>query len=620
MPFQRLFLLALLMPVSGWAQKSFEISVEDFRIREGFTEASPAVSVIEAAEIQKSGATTVGEVINGMPGVFVAQNGGASQPTSVFIRGSESRHTLVLIDGMELNDPLNPSRAFDFSGLTTENIERIEIFRGAQSVKFGSDAIGGVINIITKQGSGPLKGKVSLEAGTYNTLNNASEISGSKEKINYAFGTSLSMSEGFSAADSELGNTEADFFQRVTLSGRAGTNFSQDTNINASVRATEMKTDLDATGGPGGDDPNYTSEARQYIGGVFVKTRGFERKLSAIIGATLAYNTRSDENPPDAAHTSSATDNFTSMATKIEARNEYTISDEHSLQFGLQLRGESGHSESVFNSTPADLADNSNYINGVYFLHRYQFESYFTELGLRQDVRSGGSGITSYSAGGGYRFEQSQTEFRASYATGFKTPSLYQLYSSFGNEALNDEKSSSAEASLEKKISAGLKASVTIFMNRYTDLIEFDPVAMKYFNVSKSSSRGTEIQGEWQFNRNFFAKGTYTNLLAVNDSNGFKLLRRPDNTFAAEAGYNDATWETSFTYSYTGERSDIDPVSLLRIAMPAYDVVNARVGYVYNKLTRFSLRAVNLLNRKYQSVAGFGSSGQAFYAGLSREF
>src|SRR5262249_38158702 len=152
-------------------------------------------------QFEQKQATTAADALRGTPGLNVVRSGGQNQITSVFIRGANSDHTLVLIDGVEANDPSSPARAFDFSHLTLDDVERIEVLRGPQSTLYGSNAIGGVVNIITKRGEGPPSGYLLGEYGTYNTFRQAGGVSGGTKLVNYSFSFSHITSDGFSAAD-----------------------------------------------------------------------------------------------------------------------------------------------------------------------------------------------------------------------------------------------------------------------------------------------------------------------------------------------------------------------------------------------------------------------------------
>ena len=152
----------------------------------------------------------------------MVQTSGPGSSASIFIRGADSELTLVLVDGVEVNDPISPGRSFNPANFAVENIERIEVIRGPQSTLYGSDALGGVINIITKKGSGKATGFVSAEGGSFDTFREKAGVSGGNQWGNYSVGISRTDTEGISAAGEKYGNQEKDGYQNTSFSGRFG--------------------------------------------------------------------------------------------------------------------------------------------------------------------------------------------------------------------------------------------------------------------------------------------------------------------------------------------------------------------------------------------------------------
>ncbi|MEO5667046.1 MAG: TonB-dependent receptor plug domain-containing protein, partial [Bdellovibrionota bacterium] len=187
-----------------------EILVEAPRIDENATDSSRSTSVLGPEAVLPERAATISSLLRAVPGLDVAQQGGPGQTTSIFIRGARSEDTLVLIDGIEVNDPMSPSSGFDFSSLSPDNVERIEVYRGPQGVRFGAGALGGVINIVTTEGQGPAKLKYLAEGGSYRSFREGLGVSGQHEAFAYSLGLSHVQSRGFSAAATSYGNTEAD--------------------------------------------------------------------------------------------------------------------------------------------------------------------------------------------------------------------------------------------------------------------------------------------------------------------------------------------------------------------------------------------------------------------------
>ena len=233
------------------------------------TEIGSAITVVTAKDIADKNINNVADALRTVPGLDVVRAGAVGQQTSVFMRGANSNHTLVLVDGVEMNDPSSPTGAFDFAFLQTDNIERIEVVRGAASAAFGSDAIGGVINIITKKGTGKTKLTAVAEGGSYGTWKTGGNISGGTDRVNYSFDASRLETAGFSSADKNLGNVLPNGYRNTNLSGRGGFKVNEALDLGVTLRYGEGKSFLDNGGGKGADDPNSYGTFNELF------TRGF---------------------------------------------------------------------------------------------------------------------------------------------------------------------------------------------------------------------------------------------------------------------------------------------------------------------------------------------------------
>ena len=262
-------------------------------------EVASAVTVIGRTEIERSTRSNVLDLIQDGLGLAVSvRNGGPGAASSLFLRGANSEHILVLLDGVEFNDPMNPSRSFDLAHMTLDGVEQIEVLRGPQSTLYGSDALAGVVNILTRRGSG--KPRLSLETGggAYGTARGAAAVSGGAGPVSYAFGLSEFVTRGFSAASDRFpGNAEKDGYRNFSASGNLVFTLSRDAEAGLTVRATSARTDLDSFGGPGGDDPNSV----QKYDSVFL--RGHARALLArgrwemTGGLSYVHADRTNDNP-----------------------------------------------------------------------------------------------------------------------------------------------------------------------------------------------------------------------------------------------------------------------------------------------------------------------------------
>ena len=200
-----------------------EIVVSATRVETPAKEIASSITVITRLDLEKSKKSTVLELLQDVLGAAVIQNGGKGSASSTLLGGSNSEHVLVMLDGVELNDPMNPSRSYDLAHFSLDNIEQIEILRGPQSTLYGSDALGGVVNILTKRGRGKPRFTLSSSGGSYNTLQTAAGLSGSGQSVHYSLGLSRFATGGISAASTGYpGNTEKDGYKNLSLSGRLG--------------------------------------------------------------------------------------------------------------------------------------------------------------------------------------------------------------------------------------------------------------------------------------------------------------------------------------------------------------------------------------------------------------
>ncbi|MCK5345527.1 MAG: TonB-dependent receptor, partial [Candidatus Heimdallarchaeota archaeon] len=244
-----------------------EVLVSATKTKQYQGEVGSSTTVITSDALKKKGKSTFLEVLREVPGISIVQYGSFGGGASLYLRGSKPGHTLVMIDGVEMNDPMATDRSFDFGNLLVDNIERIEIVRGPQSTLYGSDAIGGVINIVTKKGKGDLKWAAFFEGGSYNTFKEKLGLSGSSDKIDY----SLSVFRMDSDGTSKTANTdtdEDDGYENTTLSAKLGYKILDHAKLDVVFRHTDAKYDYDD--GAGQDDPNKTGWWKNLMGSIAV--------------------------------------------------------------------------------------------------------------------------------------------------------------------------------------------------------------------------------------------------------------------------------------------------------------------------------------------------------------
>jgi vitamin B12 transporter len=246
----------------------------------------------------------------------------------------------------------------------------------------------------------------------------------------------------------------------------------------------------------------------------------------------------------------------------------------------------------------------------------YDDSKWSAEAGFRTDQTTRAGNVSNYRISGGRSFA-SGTKLSATYGTAFKPPSLFQLYSKFGNQDLKSENAGTFELSVSQQILDQGDASLTYFRSRFRDLIDFDIPNNKYFNVSSARSWGFEAQGAYRIFENLKLSATYTYLNAHDDETGLRLLRRPENSWTASATYIRRAFEGSVLYRHKGQRPDVDPVTFQRIMNDPYDLVGLAASYEFFKELKVHLRIENLFDTKYEEVAGYGVPALSYYLGIS---
>src|SRR6185503_6678064 len=235
------------------------------RLEEPARDVGSSVTSIPASDLKKAQHRMVSDALREVPGLDVVQTGPRGGVTSVFLRGASSEQTLVLIDGIEANNPIDAGRGFNFANLTSDNIDRIEILRGPQSVLYGSDAMGGVVNIITRRGAGEPQASFMLEGGSFSTYRGSAAVSGASKLVNYSFGVSRAQSQGISSAAEELGNREKDGYRNQSFSARVGVTPLPYFDLEVFARGIDSRAEIDNGGGAGRDDPNHTLDTALWL-------------------------------------------------------------------------------------------------------------------------------------------------------------------------------------------------------------------------------------------------------------------------------------------------------------------------------------------------------------------
>lgn len=609
-----------------------EVVVTASRIEEPTKEVASSVTVITEKEIANKKAKTVVEVLKGTPGVDISESGGPGQLGSIFIRGAKSEHTLIMIDGIKMNDPMDPGRGYDISKLTVDNIEKIEIIRGPQSTLYGSEAIGGVINVITKKGEGKPKLFFAGEGGSYDTYTGSLGLSGGTKWVNYSLGFSHFDTKGFSAAHEKYGNTEKDGHRNTSFSGRVGFTPLEPMEIDLILRYMNSQTDLDQGGGAGKDDPNYGQDHKQLFLKAQAKLNLFDKFWEQKLGFSYAEHKREYRDEKDALHPfDSSKGSYDGSTWKLDWQHNLFLHQTNTLTAGVEYEEEKGKSdyssESMWGPYSSVFPEKSASIKAFYLQDKISlYDSFFATLGIRVDDHSRFGSKTTFRIAPAYLIKKTGTKIKATYGTGFKAPTLYQLFAPatawgpIGNENLKPEKSVGWDIGIEQSI---FKDKVTFgiayFRNEFEDLIDFD-YAQGYINIAKAETKGIEIFASLRPLENLTFRANYTHTETENKETGQKLLRRPRHKASFNLNYKFLDkGNLNLHILYVGKRDDWIPYPT-RGEVSEYTLVNLAAHYDIHKNIQLFGRIDNLFDNKYEDTWGYGTPGFSLYGGVKFSF
>ena len=608
-----------------------EIVVTATRLETPAREVGSSVSVISGESLERFKRQFILEALRESLGVSVAQNGGPGEAASIFLRGANSEHTLVLLDGVALNDPVNPSRSADLAHIYFDNIDRVEILRGPQSPLYGSDALAGIVNIITKRGRGPARLTLGSSGGSYGTYSGQAGVSGSSDRLDYSFGVSGFTTRGVSAASAlRPGNSEKDGYRNLSFSGRVGVSIRKGLDLEILGRAVSARTDIDNFGGAYGDDPNNRQDYRSLFLKAQVRGLLLDNRWEQRLAISVIDSRRTHENLPDDLHPQESESGiFKGRLVTLDWQNNIFVDASNTVTAGAELRQERGESEYTYTSFglafPSLFPRQRAETVGLYVQDSVRLAGrFFAAAGVRFDHHSRAGDALTYRLAPAYIFPSTGTKLRASLATGFKAPSLYQLYAPstiygpIGNRELKPEKVVGWDAGVEQSFYDGrLRASLTYFRNDFRNLIDFS-FSQGYVNVGKAESRGVEAEVEVTPQRDLSLSVLLTHLDAKDSITGQRLLRRPRNTLSVILRYDFLSrWTASASLDYAGDRRDVDYSSLssVPVSLSPYSLLNGVVTFLAGPSLQLFARVDNALNARYEMVFGYGTPGFSLQMG-----
>ncbi len=607
-----------------------EVVVTATRLKTPSRQIGSSITVITSKQIEEMQKSTLLDLLRDLPSLDVVQTGGHGGTTSVFIRGAKPGHTLILIDGIEMNDPISPDRSYNLANLTTDNIERIEIIRGPQSTLYGSDAIGGVINIITKKGRGKPGGFVSVKGGSFDTFRERAGLNGASGLINYSMEVSRLDTEGISSAGAKYGNQEKDGYRNTSISVRLGVTPVEDLDGDFILRYIDARADIDNTGGKGGDDPNSTLRSKELFLRAQARLIMLDGKYEQKLGFSLTDHDRNYNNDTDPGHPSDLSrSSYDGKTYSLDWQHNLYLYPANTLTMGLEQKKEQGrsdyYSESAWGPYTSRFEAKSARTTGYYAQDQVKLRgSWFTTLGIRLDDHSRFGTKTTYRITSAYLIRRTRTKIRGSYGTGFKSPSLFQLYSRYGDEDLKPEESTGWDAGVDQSFfHKRLTIGATYFHNSIDNMIEFDSGTSTYMNIDRAYTKGVELSISAQPYNDLTMRASYTHTETEDRTTGEGLLRRPKNKFAFDLNYHFLKrGNLNLEFLYVGKRFDTDYSTFpaTRVELDNYVLVNLAGSYQIVRNIQVTGRMENLLDQDYEEVKGYGTPGISGFAGIKVSF
>ncbi|MEC9017267.1 MAG: TonB-dependent receptor [Pseudomonadota bacterium] len=596
-----------------------------------------SITVLDKAAIDRAQDIGATELLLRTPGISMSRNGGYGTATSLRIRGAESEQTVVVIDGVKLNDPSSTGGGYNFANLLIGDAQRIEVLRGPQSTLWGSQAIGGVVNIVTASPQAPIEGSFDIEAGSRDTVSARAALGGVSGPLSWRIGGQSFTTEGISASAPAFGGGERDGYTNRNVAGRAELALGANASIDLRGYYSTGRVEID---GFSGDAPDY-SHNREFVGYAGLNFALLDGRLRN----RIAYNytdTDRDSYSPELEQPLSF--EAAGKNRRFEYQGIFDLSDRISATFGVENERSRFKSRSPSGSLADPLPD---FVRG-----KAEITSVYGQLtvrpldgltingGVRHDDHNRYGGRTLFSAGGIWTLP-SGTTLRASYGEGFKAPSLYQLFSEYGNVNLDPERAHGWEAGAQQAFFGDMLTIGATYFERTTtgqiiyngcDVGTTDPLCVVpgtdtprwgyYLNVARAEAHGVEADAAFRLG-GLTLDGNYSWTVAEDRSAGTAnegnwLPRRPRHLANASLSYDFAFGLTLGSAVRWAGKSYDNASNATRL--DDYTLVDLRAEYRLSDSLRLFARAENVFDEQYMTAYRYGTLGRSIYAGIRGRF
>ena len=620
---------------SAHAQQAAPVSVMEQVVISGsrtestLADTGSAISIITGAELERRQIRLVSDALRAVPGIAVSRQGPIGTVTQVRIRGAEANHTVVLIDGVKINDPFTSE--VDFAHVLTAQIDRIEILRGPQSVLYGSEAIGGVISIFTKRGAPGMQADASIEGGSFSSVDGSAAIRGATQTLNYALSASALRTDGTNV--SRFGS-EDDGYRNGTLYARAGWTPISTAALEASLRYRDSRSMFDPQdfGFPPGATFGLIVDGDRRSEGDQIDARLRGRLTTGPFEHQLGFtHTKTEE---DTFADGAFTNGFEGKRARFDYQGTWrfdagvpqvvTLAAEHERQ-DFESKGQTP------TSPQSQTRDNDK--TGFAAEYRVRLPSLTAmTLSVRRDYNELFADATTYRITAAQPLER-RIKLRASYGTGVANPTFFELFGfipgSFDpNPDLKPEESRGFDVGADFAIADAGRLSLTYFdadlENEISGTFDVNTFRSSVTNLSgKSKRRGLEVEAQYAPSESLTVWVSYT-YTDSKQPDGQIEVRRPRHVGSAAMTYAPRSVAGSITLAvdYNGRQEDLDfrDFTSARVTLRDYTLVRLAGQYNLTRNVNLTARVENLLDQDYEEIFSYRPSGRAFYAGVQARF
>lgn len=644
--------VSLFLSSSGFATDPLQVVITADRSDVPLKNTGSSITVIMADEIDRYGSKNIADILRSVPGLTIAESGGLGGEAKVNLRGASPGASMILLDGVRISDPSNTEGYFDFGNFSAANIERIEILRGPQSALYGSDAMGGVINIITKKGKRNPVREVTIEGGSYGTLGARGAMSGATDTVAYSLGVNALHSDGFARYGYRidrplygydyLGNPwlfpalpNSDPVDKYGLNGRVSYRINNDATIETgfSYFSNTMKIDNPYAYAPENVYSSFNRSETEFVNafakGTFLAFDGsLKNQITAFGNKTdLAIRQREGCFNPDFT-TFDCLASYRGSRVGAEYQGDKNLQSFGFLTFGLRNETEYSqawqdpdHEDDSFTAVASHQTTNSAFVQ-----HRYAVTDRFDATwAVRADAIENAKTFETWRVTGAYRVDELDLKLRSSFGTGAKAASLFQRFSPYGTASLQPETSFGYDIGFDKGLmNNAATLSVTYFNTRYENKILYVDDYLScltncYYNASRVNSQGVEVSVDVELvPSDWRAKFGYTYTDAFDVKNNRQLLRVPKHHGFVSLVYSGLeNWQIEPRVTLVGDR--LDTMGVIA-TIPGYIRVDIDNRYKIDKSNDAYIRFENLTDAHTEDVFNYGSAGRSVYIGWTKRW